>query len=276
MAARISQLRDEDQQLTQRLDSSRADVQKVRGQLASLEAMQQAALGQSEGEVSDWLAGEKLAEKPRLAQQLDVESGYERIVETVLGSYLEAVCVDGIDAVGEVLGGFKSGSVTFIDQSAPTAPIDDPARLLSKIRNQAGLEDVLGGVYLADNLAQALSFRQRLGAGESVVTRDGIWIGRHWLRVARDTDEQGGIIRREQQMRELRDELENYCRRVERQESAQTNVRQQLAEFEQSEIAAKQNMQTYNVATRKSVRKSRPFVSRPSKPPRGPDVCSKS
>lgn len=237
MSARIAQLRDEDQQLTRQLDSSRADVQKLRGQLASLEAMQQAALGQAEGEVSDWLAGESLADKPRLAQQLDVESGCERIVETVLGSYLEAVCVDGIDAVGEILGGLKSGSVAFVEQSAPSEPVKDASRLLSKIRNQAGLEDVLGGVYLAESLAQALSFRQRLGFGESVVTRDGIWIGRQWLRVARDTDEQGGVIRREQQMREQRDELDNYCRRVERQESSQANVRKQLAEFEENREA---------------------------------------
>jgi chromosome segregation protein len=57
--------------------------------------------------VTQWLKAQSLDLKPRVAQQLRVDRGWERAVETVLGSYLEAVCVDGLDGVAEVLGSFR-------------------------------------------------------------------------------------------------------------------------------------------------------------------------
>ena len=49
----------------------------------------------------------------------------------------------------------------------------------------------------ADTLAQALALRGSLAVHESVITREGIWVGRQWLRVARDTDEKAGVLERE-------------------------------------------------------------------------------
>ena len=53
----------------------------------------------------------------RVCQQLVVEPGWERAVETVLGSYLEAVSVDAIDAIAGQLDSLQVGSV----RSSPTA-----------------------------------------------------------------------------------------------------------------------------------------------------------
>ena len=66
-------------------DEARERLQAFRGQVVSLEAMQQAALGQAQGEVTRWLAGHGLGDRPRLARELNVERGWERAVETVLG-----------------------------------------------------------------------------------------------------------------------------------------------------------------------------------------------
>jgi chromosome segregation protein len=46
--------------------------------------------------------------------------------------------------------------------------------------------------------------RRRLGGGESVVTRDGIWLGSDWLRVSRGADPHTGVIEREETLRETR------------------------------------------------------------------------
>ncbi len=70
----------------------------------STEALQQAALGKVSGKVTEWLKSKSLDRQPRVAQQLRVDRGWERAVETVLGSYLEAVCVDGLDNVTEYAG----------------------------------------------------------------------------------------------------------------------------------------------------------------------------
>ena len=75
----------------------------MRGRLSSLQALQQAALGEQDVQVADWLSHQGLSDAPRLAKQLDVDSGWETAVETVLGSNLEAVCTEGIDDIAGAL-----------------------------------------------------------------------------------------------------------------------------------------------------------------------------
>jgi chromosome segregation protein len=53
----------------------------------------------------------------------------------------------------------------------------------------------------------ALSIRESLGENESVITTDGVWLGKHWLRVARDKDTRAGVLSREHDMRRLKSEV---------------------------------------------------------------------
>jgi len=46
-----------------------------------------------------------------VAETLDVESGWERAVETALGDYLEAVCVDDLDGLAHALESFSKGRI---------------------------------------------------------------------------------------------------------------------------------------------------------------------
>ena len=41
-----------------------------------------------------------------------------------------------------------------------------------------------------------------------MVTREGIWLGSNWLRVARDTDVHGGVLARKAELENLALELE--------------------------------------------------------------------
>ena len=59
------------------------------------------------------------------------------------------------------------------------------------------ISGILSRVRVADSLGDALTIRDALKEGESVVTADGIWLGRSWLRVARDSDEKAGVLERE-------------------------------------------------------------------------------
>jgi len=77
-------------------------------------------------------------------------------------------------------------------------------------------------VHTAETLNEALGLRSRLGAGESVVTRDGIWLGSDWLRLSRDADPHTGVIEREETLRGicaqvsgLVDEVKELERRLE-------------------------------------------------------------
>ncbi len=204
----IEDLKQSEKQLTADLDGARGELQKTAGELASLEALQEAALGRKDGAVMAWLQGRGLDREPRLAERLEVEAGWESAAETVLGGYLEAICVDGIDDVAMALDGLSHGTVSFLESAGEAlASPAERGHLLDKVAGPVGLDRLLAGVRVADSLAEALAARMALQPSESIITREGIWIGRGWLRLHRAADEQGGLLQREQDIRERRQRL---------------------------------------------------------------------
>ncbi|MDQ1363455.1 MAG: chromosome segregation protein, partial [Pseudomonadota bacterium] len=143
------------------------------------------------------------------AENIQVADGWDKAVETALGGYLEAVCVEGMDKLGESLAGLQQGHLTLFDVQSNGTGINNGAdRLAAKITSSLPLQHLLHGVHCADSLQQALQKRSQLAAGESIVTRDGIWLGANWLRVARDRDEKSGVLAREQEIKKLQAQLE--------------------------------------------------------------------
>jgi chromosome segregation protein len=235
----IVSLRAQDQKLVAKLDEDRSTLQTLRGKLASLEALQEAALGRRGGKVAEWLSFQGLAERARLAERLTVDPGWERAVETVLGSYLEAVCVDGLEDIAAALDGLTHGAVSFLEVGEGTAA-PRSGTLASCARGPASAVDLLGGVHAVEDLAAALAMRQKLGAGESVITRDGIWIGPGWLRVNRAEDTHAGVLAREQEIRELRAAIGGAAYEIEELGARHEEVRSRLAMLEASREQVRQ------------------------------------
>jgi chromosome segregation protein len=209
----LNATREREREQTQSLNALRARYQQAQGSLVSTEALQQAALGKASGKVSEWLKSKSLDHHPRVAQQLRVERGWERAVETVLGSYLEAVCVDGLDSVTDYLSSFDGGHLVVVSTHGVPAP-EAGASLFAKVQGSTVLAGMLSAVHTADNLNEALKLRRQLKSGESVVTRDGIWLGADWLRVARDADPHTGIIEREESLRDIRAQVTSLADQV--------------------------------------------------------------
>ncbi|MDE2022882.1 MAG: chromosome segregation protein SMC [Gammaproteobacteria bacterium] len=237
-ARELDGLRESDQQLNAELHDLRSQLEDHRGRLAALDALQQAALGKSRAQVSDWLRQRKLDGQPRLAELITVAPGWERAVETVLGYHLEAVCVDQFTGDAAQLAGLTGGSLSFVEKAGKAGSGD---RLLGKVEGPLDLSDWLESVHTAENLEAALAMRARLSVGESVITRDGLWLGRHWLRVIRGEDERAGVLARAQEIRHHQVQLADIEREVAdkaaRQESARRRIREveaQRAELQDS------------------------------------------
>src|ERR1700722_3794903 len=219
LLAQISATRDQERERSEALNALRTRLQQVQGERVSTEALQQAALGKASGRVTQWLKSQSLDRQPRVAQQLRVDKGWERAVETVLGSYLEAVCVDGLDSVTDLLASFDGGYLAVVSTTEGSDTVRDAASLQAKVQGTSVLASVLSPVYTAESLDEAMKLRRRLKAGESVVTRDGIWLGNDWLRVSRDADPRTGVIEREETLREIRAQvalLENQVQQLQR------------------------------------------------------------
>ena len=214
------------------LEAARAQRERARAECTSLEAVQRAALSSSAGQVSEWLGGAGLTGRARLAERIEVESGWERAVETALGDYLEAVCVEGLDALADSLESLAQGRLMLVHETARAEPAADTRSLAHKVSGSAAAAESLAGVRTAESLAEALSLRSSLGANESVITRSGEWLGRHWLRVSRGVDPHAGIIEREQRLKIVRADAERSESRVREAEAHLADVRGRLAQAE--------------------------------------------
>ncbi|MDH3714916.1 MAG: chromosome segregation protein SMC [Gammaproteobacteria bacterium] len=201
---RLTQAREALQQTQQKLNVTQTELQDLRGRLASLQALQQAALGSEEETPGNrWLSTQGLTGQ-RLAQNLDVDKGWELAVETALGAYLEATCVAPGSYTAANLSALSEGHVLMIERGQDAAPAPAGA-LASCARAPVALSDLLRGIHTAGDLAEALERRARLGPGESIITPAGEWLGREWVRVTRRMDEGESVLAREQELRRLQE-----------------------------------------------------------------------
>lgn len=184
-------------ELDENLDKVKTQLQADRGRLSSLEALQQAAFENNDDQVVTWLMRTGLTEQAILAEQLQVETGWEKAVEVVLTGQLQALYVDDIADYAQQALQLTSGYVTLLDSYiADYAPKNTLTPLLNKVNSDAGLQGLLAGVYVAETLEQALNARKQLSANESIITSEGLWLGSNWLRSIKDEDAQAGMLKR--------------------------------------------------------------------------------
>lgn len=226
------------------LDSLRSELQRLRGQQASLEALQQTALGQRDNPATPWIKEHNLSDKPRLAQNIKVEKGWEVAVEKVLGFCLQAICIDKLDDIAQHVKEFKTGNLSVY---APTpAEATDHANaesLLSKVQSPWSLSSLLTGIYVADDLDSALRICSTLKDNESVVTRDGVWLNRSWLKILRQDDPAAGVFQREEELKQLAAKINDLEKT---QQELQNNINDRRTEVANLERERDQLQQTYN------------------------------
>ncbi len=242
LASRVTGTRERSNQLSGELNQVRSSLQQLRGRQASLEALQQAAAEDGAGRLGEWLQASGLGDKPRLLEQMQVDEGWQLAVETVLGDYLQAVCVDDIGSLGSMLGELEQGRLSLVEgRSESVVPAD---YLASKVRCGGRTGTLLAGVRVAQDLAQAMEQRSALASHESVITPEGVWLGPNWLRVTRLAGEQGGVIRRQQALDELVVTLRSQLEQEARLEQALREAQESLKSLELQRQECQRDLQS--------------------------------
>lgn len=204
-------------QLSREQDALRDTLQQQHSRRMSLEALQKAAMG-DDGALSNWLEQHNLSERPRLADQLDVEPGWEKAVEMVLGDSLHGLCVDGFEQVDTWLSDLDHGSFSLFVAKQAAAQTGK----LSQLVNGKLIPSVLNHVFYVESFADALAKRGSLQQGESVITREGVWLGADWLKVSRQQGQQGLLERRH--------ELETLVETIAQNEAQLDEIKEKLVE----------------------------------------------
>ena len=250
LVEQIAATRDRSTNISTELNAVRSETQQMRGRIASLEALQQAALDDGSGQLGDWLEARGLHDKDRLLDQMEVDADWQMAVETVLGDYLQAVCVDDIGALGGHLSALQQGRLLLVEAGATSSVAASSTSLdplSQKVRSGGRTDALLAGIYAADTLEQAMGQRDALAPHESIVTPDGIWVGATWLRVARLASDEGGVIKRREELLQLSARLESAQQQEERLTSEQRESGDTLKRIEAERQESQRQLQ---IATR--------------------------
>ena len=194
-------------ELSALIDSTKHQRQKLEGQKVSLEILQAAALSSSNEKTKQWLTQQGLSDKKRLAQTIQVDAGWEHAVETVLGDFLQSICVekDSSSHLAKELLEFKQESLSLIYPSGSST--SSSAKKLAEKVQCAHMPSDFYTIWTAENLEEALKIQATLSPSESVITPEGLWLGCNWMRVAYEKNQSQGILEREKELKRVAAEI---------------------------------------------------------------------
>ena len=210
LASQLQSQRVQNEQLSRTLNEQRSEMQHLAGRRASLDALQQAALGQA-GDDTAWVSEQGLESALRVGESLEVDAGWEEAVEAVLGDALQGILVSNLRELSPAVARLTQGSITLLGMSDTHAPVvqgEARVSLAAKIQSSAELSAWLSHVFVAEDLEDALSLAENLAPDESVVTRDGLWMGASWIRVSADKDVTAGVLQRQKELTSLIAQIE--------------------------------------------------------------------
>lgn len=129
----------------------------------------------------------------------------------MLSGWLEAAIGDVPHGFGDALANLREGQVTIIEAQRGNSSGSD--RLSARAQGPSAAMALLDRVRAAESFDEAKRIAATLAPGESVITRDGEWLGRDWLRVAKGGQAGSGVLARERELHALAETIQNRTRR---------------------------------------------------------------
>ena len=231
---KINQARESRTDVSQRLEQARSRLNELQGRQVALKALQEAALGRGEAS-SEWLQNQGIQDRTRLAEKIKVKKGWEEAVALVLGQDAEAVCLADLNHIVEKIPHYdvSGGRLSFyFPQSSAHEVAIEANQLLSKVHDSAELASVLSGIYAVNNLDEAIELLPRLQAGQSVVTKGGVWLGPNWLRLSHKGEDRRNIFEQQEELSELNQLVAEQISKVKQSEQAAEHAHAELLGFE--------------------------------------------
>jgi len=220
------QLEDRQQQLRQ----LEGEISRLSGRISGLETLQRHALGKDRKELQRWLQDHGWHTLPRLAETMEVEEDWQKAVETALGSWLEALYLDDIDTLAKHTGKLEKENLCLVESGSLQTPAE--GSLAHKLTGSWNPVPLLGHLRCIDTLGEALSRRTELGSHECWITREGDQVGSNWLRINRQADAIEGVLERQKELQEFKQQHQELERRKTEVQTQQEALVAQLRSVE--------------------------------------------
>jgi len=207
-------LDEERQAAQQQVNTETAANAQLEARLNALRQLQERV--QTQGKVTPWLQKHELDTLPRLWQKLNIESGWETALESVLRERTSALQMSNIEWAKAFFSDAPPAKLALFAPSTavPPAPVEaaglKPFLNLLKL-NDPGLrgllQDWLHNVYIAEDTAEAFAERAKLPAGACFVTRQGHAVTQGSVRFYAADSEQDGMLGRQQEIDNITKQL---------------------------------------------------------------------
>ncbi|MFT7558619.1 MAG: chromosome segregation protein [Flavobacteriales bacterium] len=252
----IDSIREEQDSRAKERNQIRVELQTGLGRKASLDALQSAALGKEGTEkIKGWLDANNLSSAKRLAEELEIESGWERALEVVLGDSLQALISEtSLDSVVASLPELDGSLNVFARGEHGAVSSSGLKSLAELVKSPVDLGPFLSNIKIADSLESAQEKISQLSSTESIVTPEGYWLSAQWIRVSQGDATESGVIARQKEIELLDESLELLEEKV-----------HELDETYEAGVGALKEAETLREETRKALeeenRESRTYRS---------------
>lgn len=240
----LQQQRLQQQQAEQHQNQQRQQVQRLDAILESQQQLLGEQLGNTNGALQDWLNLHQLAQAPRLAAALDIDDGWEFATEQVLGRLSHGLVLPQLAAQLTLLDDAPAGAALVSADADADAPAELPeaTSLAARVRGNAAIIDALANILVADSLKQAQQQQRQLQHGQSVITPQGVWMGRHWVLMPAADASQIGVIERQKTVLSLKTQLAQAQRKFELAETTSADASQALEQTEHKREQARREL----------------------------------
>ena len=180
-------------------------VNATRHQLAAHVAVFERAVGRDSSlQDTEWLSSRALVDVARLGEQIEVDSEWQRALDVVLGDDAKAIPLSDLDEHTRYLHTEIQEEFVLVETS-PNLSFPAPNSLLAHVtKGRECIASLVGSIYAYESLSEALTFSATMKDHESVVTREGIWIGKRWIRFPGESGHERGAV----ELRTVIDSLE--------------------------------------------------------------------
>jgi len=243
----LEQARKQRQQLAEQLRACQDEISQHKAHLQSLQALQQAALGEDRADLQQWLQRNGLDALPRLAEMINTDGDWARAVEVVLGDLLQALvaehCSEHTAQLLQAADDIRDDDLWLLQAGAEGKPSERPemaSTLAAQVTAPTPILRLLANVGCVEDLQQALSQQASLAPGQSLITRSGEWVSADWVRIAHGNDPAAGSLQRQQRMRELQQTLSSLQQTATELQQLNQSAAETLRQAEQALESSRQ------------------------------------